>query len=212
MRITRPILAFLVLAAAGPLAAQGAGGGQPAAGGRGGPPAPPFMIQTRALVDGGTVPLKYTQADPAKSNNGSGMSPQLGWINPPAGTQSFVVNMHDMEVARNKGLEDQAHWVVWNIPGSTKELPENIPAGSQIASLGGAYQISASGPQYRGPGAPATGAPHHYMIEVYALDVPSIAVKPGADAFVTRKAVIDAIQGHVLGKALIVGLFKRPEG
>jgi phosphatidylethanolamine-binding protein (PEBP) family uncharacterized protein len=70
-------------------------------------------------------------------------------------------------------------------------------------------QTSASGPKYRGPGAPATGAPHHYMFELIALDT-KLDVKPGADAFVTRKAIMDAIQGHVLGKALIVGLFKRP--
>lgn len=204
MRFTRPILALVLLGAAAPLAAQA-----PAGGAQQQPPRPPFMIQTRAFVDGGTVPLKYTQASTDSVGKGIGVSPQLGWINPPPGTQSFVVNMHDMEVARNKGLEDQVHWLVWNIPGDAKELPENVPAGAKLAN--GASQISASGPQYRGPGAPATGAPHHYMIELYALDVPSISVPASTDAFATRKAVLAAIQGHVLGKALIVGLFKRPD-
>ena len=37
------------------------------------------------------------------------------------------------------------------------------------------------------------------------------AIAFGNDEAGTAKAVLDAIQGHVLGKALLVGLFKRPE-
>ena len=206
MRTARSLLALVMLGTAAPVAAQA-----PAGGAAQQPPRPPFMIQTRAFVDGGTIPLKYTQAsEDRQTNGGAGVSPQLGWINPPQGTVSYVLKFHDMEVARNKTTEDQAHWVVWNIPGDAKELPENIPAGATIASLGGAGQISASGPQYRGPGAPATGAPHHYMFELIALDT-KLNITPTADAFETRKKVMDAMQGHVLGKALIVGLFKRPQ-
>src|SRR5436309_15409100 len=117
MRFARSFVTLLALIAAAPLAAQAGGRGgaaQPAAGGggRGGPPAPPFMIQTRAWVDGGTIPLRYSQATTEEVGKGNGVSPQLSWINPPAGTVSFVLNMHDMEGARNKTLEDQAHWVV----------------------------------------------------------------------------------------------------
>jgi Raf kinase inhibitor-like YbhB/YbcL family protein len=206
MRPTRPLFALIALAAASSASAQA-----PAGAAQQQPPRPPFMIQTRAFVDGGTIPLKYTQAsEDREANGGLGVSPQLGWINPPQGTVSYVLNFHDMEVARNKTTEDQAHWVVWNIPGDAKELPENVPAGATIASLGGAFQISASGAQYRGPGAGAAGAPHHYMFELIALDT-KLDVQPGTDAFETRKRVVDAMQGHVLGKALIVGLFKRPQ-
>src|SRR5688500_15893021 len=149
MRITRPLFALLALASASAATAQA-----PAGGAQQQPPRPPFMIQTRAWVDGGTIPLKYTQAaEDRQANGGLGVSPQLGWINPPPGTQSFVLHMHDMEVARNRTTDDQVHWLVWNIPGDAKELPENVPAGATIASLGGAMQTSASGPQYRGPGA-----------------------------------------------------------
>ena len=205
MRSNRSFLVLLALAAASPVTAQAPAGAAQQ------PPRPPFMIQTRAWVDGGTIPLKYTQAsEDREANGGLGVSPQLGWINPPEGTQSFVLHMHDMEVARNRTTDDQVHWLVWNIPGDAKELPENVPAGATIASLGGAMQTSASGPQYRGPGAPATGVPHHYMIELIALDT-KLDVQPGADAFETRKRVMEAIQGHVLGKALILGLFKRPQ-
>ena len=197
MRFTRSLFALLLLGAA-PAAAQ-----QPAAPAG---PARPFMIVTRAFVDGGTVPLRFSQAAPGVEA-GKGVSPAIGWVNPPAGTKSFVIHMHDMEVARNKTTEDQAHWVVWNLPDTVTGLPEGVPEGSRLAQ--GGFQISATGPMYRGPGAGAAGAPHHYVFEVLALDV-VLDVQPGTDAFETRKRVMDALQGHVLGKAIIMGLFKRP--
>jgi phosphatidylethanolamine-binding protein (PEBP) family uncharacterized protein len=77
-------------------------------------------------------------------------------------------------------------------------------------------QISASGPQYRGPGAAASGPLHHYTFEVYALDTkidvaPAAAEQPVAAALATRAAVMKAMQGHVIGKAVYVGLFRRPQ-
>lgn len=69
---------------------------------------------------------------------------------------------------------------------------------------------SASGEVYRGPGAPATGPLHHYTFELFALDT-KIDVPAGADAWATRTAVYHAMQGHILGKAVYVGLFRRPQ-
>ena len=74
----------------------------------------------------------------------------------------------------------------------------------------GSRQTSASGPVYRGPGAPATGPMHHYTFEIYALDT-KLDVQGTADAFETRAAVMKAMQGHILGKAVYVGLFRRPQ-
>ena len=205
MRTSRWFLALVALAWVAPLAAQApARQQQPQQ-----PPRPPFMFETLAFLDGGLIPYLYTQAAYEKEYQG-GASPKIGWVNPPPGTQSFVLHMHDMEVARNKTTEDQLHWLVWNIPGDATLLPFNVPEGATIASLGGAFQINGRGAaKYLGPGAPATGALHHYMFELIALDT-KLAVQPTADGFETRKKVMDAIQGHVLGKALIVGTFKRP--
>lgn len=74
----------------------------------------------------------------------------------------------------------------------------------------GSYQISATGPVYRGPGAAALGPRHHYMFELFALDT-TLDVQPTADAFETRANVMKAMQGHVLGKAVYGGLFRRPQ-
>jgi Raf kinase inhibitor-like YbhB/YbcL family protein len=179
-----------------------AAGQNPPAGGRTGTPPPPAMtLTTTAWADGASIPAKYTQA-------GEQVSPALTWTNTPPGTQSFVLNFRDPDVARNKTTDDQAHWVVWNIPGSATGLPEGVPQGADRPD--GSHQISASGPVYRGPGAPATGPQHHYTFEIYALDT-KLDVTATADAFETRANVMKAMQGHVLGKAVYVGLFRRPQ-
>jgi hypothetical protein len=51
---------------------------------------------------------------------------------------------------------------------------------------------------------------HHYMFEIFALDT-KLDVPPGADAFETRANVLKAMQGHILGKAVYGGLFRRPK-
>src|SRR5213592_1045934 len=174
-----------------PIAAQERGaqrGAPPAAGG------PAMTLTIPAFPDGGQIPVKFSQAAEGAAP-GEGTSPAMSWANPPAGTQSFVLNMHDMDVVRNRTTDDQAHWVVWNIPATATSLPEAAPKGPQLPN--GAYQISATGPQ------------HHYMFELYALDI-KLDVQPAADAFETRANVMKAMQGHVLGKAVYGGLFKRP--
>jgi len=193
----------VVLLAALPFAAV-----QQPAGQRGGAPAAPAMTLTVAgFPDGGDIPVKYTQAAPGVAT-GEGLSPAISWANAPRGTQSFFLNMHDEDVSRNKTTDDQAHWVVWNIPASATGLSEGQPKGPKLPN--GAFQISATGQMYRGPGAGANGPKHHYMFELYALDT-VIDVQPTADAFETRANVMKAIQGHVLAKAVYGGLFRRPQ-
>ena len=199
------MMSIVFLVSAVTLAAQqrGGGGGQRA----GAPAAPPMTMTVTGFPDGGQIPVKFSQAAEGAAP-GEGTSPAITWANVPPGTQSFVLNMHDMEVVRNKTTDDQAHWVVWNIPATATSLPEGVPKGLQRPD--GSYQHSATGPMYRGPGAPANGPMHHYMFEIYALDT-KLDVQPGADAFESRTKVMQAMQGHILGKAVYGGLFKRPQ-
>src|SRR5687767_209056 len=195
------------IAVAGFLAALPALAQAPIAAQRGtAPPAPAMVLTVQGFPDGGEIPVRFSQAA-AGAAPGEGTSPAMSWTNVPAGTQSFVLNMRDLDVARNRTTDDQAHWVVWNIPANATSLSEGQPRGSQLPD--GSYQISATGPVYRGPGAPATGPRHHYMFELYALDT-KLDVAPTADAFETRTKVFAAMQGHVLGKAVYGGLFRRP--
>lgn len=201
MKKTARALALSGLLLAAPVLAQ-APPATPAAA----PPPPAMVLTVQGFPDGGPIPVRFSQAAPGAAP-GEGTSPALTWTNVPAGTRSFVLNMRDLDVARNRTTEDQAHWVVWNIPASATGLAEGLPRGAKLPN--GAYQISATGPVYRGPGAPATGPQHHYMFELYALDI-ELAVEPAADAFETRTKVFAAMQGHVLGKAVYGGLFRRP--
>jgi Raf kinase inhibitor-like YbhB/YbcL family protein len=196
------VVAMIVISGAIALAAQAP------AGQRGGAPAGPAMTLTiSGWSDGGMIPVKFSQAAEGAAP-GEGTSPAMTWANAPAGTQSFFLHMHDMDLARNRTTDDQAHWVLWNIPATATGLPEGVPKGSQRPD--GSYQISATGPVYRGPGAAATGPLHHYVFELFALDT-KLDVTPTADAFETRTSVMKAIQGHILGKAVYGGLFKRPQ-
>jgi Raf kinase inhibitor-like YbhB/YbcL family protein len=202
MRRQRFIVAMFAVLIALPAAAQERGAQRGAA-----PAAPAMTLTVTGFADGADIPVKFSQAAPGVAP-GEGTSPAISWSNVPAGTQSFFLHMHDTDVARNKTTDDQAHWVVWNIPATATGLPEGVPKGAQLPD--GSYQFSATGPMYRGPGAAANGPKHHYMFEIYALDT-KIDVQPAADAFESRANVMKAIQGHILGKAVYGGLFKRPQ-
>ena len=172
-----------------------------AQGGRGGGRAVTMTLTTTAFADGTVIPIKHTQA-------GEQVSPALSWTGAPDSAKSFVLLMHDIDVANGPAGEDQLHWLVWNIRGGATSLPEGVPQGGDQPN--GMRQMSVSGPYYRGPGAPATGPMHHYVFELYALDatidVPAVGQSPSA----TRAAVFAAMQGHIRGKGVLVGLFKRP--
>jgi Raf kinase inhibitor-like YbhB/YbcL family protein len=198
-RVITSLLVLVALAALGvTLMAQG-GGGQGRGGGRG-PATPPLLMTTTAFEDGGVIPDKYTQkAGPMA------VSPELKWSQVPMGTQSFVILFHDPEPVLNKSSKmDVTHWLIWNIPGTSTGLSEGVAQGELPD---GSRQVSLRGNAYMGPGAPP-GPYHHYTFELYALDtkldVPQGTPQQAAD---TRNAVINAMDGHVLGKAVLVGRF-----
>jgi Raf kinase inhibitor-like YbhB/YbcL family protein len=160
-----------------------------------------MSLTTTAWPDGGVIPAKYSQA-------GEEVSPPLSWSGAPDGTQSFVLVARDLDTAVGaSGMDDVLHWLVWNIPATATGLPEGVPQGAQLPD--GMRQISATGPNYRGPAASATGPAHHYLFEIFALDttinVPARADSPAE----TRAAVLAAMSGRIRGKGALVGLFKR---
>jgi Raf kinase inhibitor-like YbhB/YbcL family protein len=167
-------------------------------------PRPIMKLTVQGFSDGGQIPVTFAQPGPGEG----GTSPAMSWVNVPVGTQSFLLNMHDTDMSRKKTTDDQAHWVVWNIPGTATGLPEGVPKGSHLPD--GSYQVSLAGPMYLGPGAPANVPFHHYVFDLYALDT-VLDVKPSAGAFETRANVVNAIQGHILAKAVYWGLFRRPQ-
>jgi len=163
---------------------------------------PPLLMTSRAWHDGGVLPNKYTSAA-----GDAVVSPELHWSQVPPGTRSFVLLVHDPEPVLNKGTRmDITHWLIWNIPGTSTGLPEGVKPGTLPD---GSRQVSLRSNGYMGPGAPP-GPYHHYTFELYALDT-LVDVPQGTpqQAAATRIAVFNAMQGHVLGKAELVGRFHR---
>ena len=169
---------------------------------KGGAPAAPTMpgltLTTTAFEDGGIIPNKYTQSDP------NAVSPRLQWSNVPAATMSFALILHDPDVALQKSTNDVLHWIVFNIPGNARELPEGVKPMPRLQDGTVQAKNIAGENGYRGPGAPAAGPHHHYTFELFALDN-TLSLAPEA----TRADVLKAIDGHILGKAVLVGRFHR---
>ena len=159
-------------------------------------PPPPFILTSSSFQDGGVIPDKYTQAVPDP------VSPALSWTNPPAGTASYTLIMHDPDVAPRKNTADILHWMAFNIPGPATSLPEGVATNPLLPD--GTVQPNNMGghPGFMGPG--ARGVYHHYTIELFALDT---KLSLGPDA--TRQQVLAAMDGHIIGKAAYEGRFHR---
>jgi Raf kinase inhibitor-like YbhB/YbcL family protein len=165
------------------------------------PAKPGLTLTTPAFEDGGIIPNKYTQAAaPAEP-----VSPKLEWSHVPDGTVSFALLLHDPDTSLMHTTQQVLHWMIFNIPGTARELAEGIPAVATLPD--GSIQLMNTGKKigYRGMGAPAVGPYHHYTFELFALDT-KLALGPDA----TQKDVEAAMDGHVLGKGVLEGRFHRP--
>ena len=108
-----------------------------------------------------------------------------------------------MENSTNKGTTDTLHWSAFNIPGTATSLLEGVP---NVASLpDGTVQPLNTGKKngFMGSGAGCC-VYHHYTWELFALDT-KLALGPDA----TRDQVLAAMNGHILGKAVVEGRFHR---
>jgi Raf kinase inhibitor-like YbhB/YbcL family protein len=163
-------------------------------------PRPKMVLSTTAFADGGVVPIKYSQAAEAGA-----VSPKLTWANAPDGTVSFAVLATDPDGAPAKSAHAVLHWMIFNIPGTAAELPEGVATQPKLPD--GSEQGINTGKKfgYMGMGAPAPGPYHHYTFVLYALDT-----KLGLEPEASQADVEKAMDGHVLMKAVVVGLFHRP--
>lgn len=188
------IAAALALALGAPAFAQTPAqpAARPAAG-------PGLTLTTTAFEDGGVIPVKYTLADP------KAVSPALTWTNVPNGTVTFALIFHDPDVALKRSNLDVLHGMWFNIPAATTSFAEGALTGSLSDGTVQAKNMR-NQPGYMGPGAGAAGPMHHYTFELFALDT-----KLDLTAEATRDDVIKAMDGHILGKAILVGRFKRPQ-
>jgi Raf kinase inhibitor-like YbhB/YbcL family protein len=191
MKRTLASVTILLSLAFGALLAQDKGG---KGGGKGGPG---LTLSSPDFEDGGIIADKYSQ-----KGGQNAPSPKLEWKNVPPGTQSFVLLMHDPDVALQKKLDDVTHWLIFNIPGTATELQGGVPADAKLSDGTINAKNLRGGVGYMGPGAPAAGPYHHYTFELFALDT---KLDLGPDA--SRADVMKAIDGHILGKGVLEGRF-----
>jgi len=146
-----------------------------------------FTLASTDLSAGGTI--ANAQVFNGFGCTGGNVSPALAWSNPPAGTKSFALLMHDPDAPTGSGWW---HWVVYTVPASLSSLPTG--AGDPQKSLlpAGAVQgrTDFGTPGYGGP-CPPPGKPHHYYLRLYALKVAKLEVPGDATAafigFMVRK-------------------------
>jgi len=150
-----------------------------------------FEIKSSAFTNEGKIPAKYTC-------DGADVSPPLAWANPPAGTKCFALIADDPDAPMGTWV----HWVAWNIPASATSLSENTSKDAKLpdGTMQGISDFKRPG--YGGP-CPPSGT-HRYFFKLYALDAPLDLPE------MTTKAKLEAaMQGHTLGKTVLIGLYSR---
>jgi len=160
----------------------------------------PFKISSPAFSDGGAFPSIFTRCD------GEDRSPPLEWSNVPPGTKSLALIVDDPDAPDPKAPKmTWVHWVLYNIKPSVasglveggKPLPDGAVEGLNDWKTRG----------YGGPSPPR--GRHRYFFKLYALDtmLPDDLSSTG-----TKQRVLDAMEGHVLGKAELIGTYKKGGG
>jgi hypothetical protein len=167
---------------------------------------PSFTLSSPDLPPGKPIAEQFTAN--AFGCHGPNQSPALKWSNPPAGTKSFAVTMFD---PYRPPISGWWHWVVYDIPATTTQLPHNAGLPGDPGMPQGAQQGKPDGEapeaHYYGPCPDVGDPPHHYTITVYALSVGHLKVPPTSTA-----ANIDyEISTKTLAKSTIVRLFSRPK-
>ena len=150
------------------------------------------MNLTSTSFQGNQIPAKFTC-------NGAGISPQLSWSEPPAGTASFTLIVTDPDALGRTFV----HWVIYDLPAEMRELLEGMPGLGQLTngSRQGHNDFGEIG--YGGPCPPGNSA-HHYHFALYALDA-KLNLPTGA----ARAQVEAAMQGHILARGKLIGLYQR---
>jgi Raf kinase inhibitor-like YbhB/YbcL family protein len=136
---------------------------------------------------------------------GQNISPALSWQDPPAGTRSFAVMVHDPDA--QTGGAGFWHWVVVDIPSGVKALPTGVGTTKGTGLPAGALQIPTDfgTPGWGGPCPPAGDQAHRYQFTVYALKVDKLGLPANATASLAGFMV----NANALGKASFTSAYQR---
>ena len=154
-----------------------------------------LTISSPAFADGGEIPTQYTC-------EGADLSPPLAFSGVPAGARSLALIVDDPDAPDPKAPRMvYVHWVLHDLPPATTGLPEAVaakalPAGSRVGKND--WGRAAWG----GP-CPPIGR-HRYFFKLYALDALLGDLGP-----VTKPALLQAMKGHVVAEAQVMGTYEK---
>lgn len=150
----------------------------------------PFSLTSPDFTEGGAIPPRFTC-------EGDDTSPVLQWRDAPAGTRSFALIVDDPDAPDPAHPRmTYVHWVLYDIPATTSSLGH----GASGIGSDGVNDWHRTG--YGGP-CPPIGR-HRYFFKLYALDtdLPELS-RP------TKTQLEQAMQGHILGQAQLVGTYQK---
>ena len=154
-----------------------------------------LSMTSPAFNDGHAIPARYTC-------QGKDISPALQWAGVPAQTRSLVLIVDDPDAPDPKAPKmTWVHWVLYNLPPGTTQLPEGVTAADlPEGTAEGLNDWKRTG--YGGP-CPPIGR-HRYFFKLYAIDT----VLKGLH-HPTKTEVEGAMQGHIIGRAQLVGTYRK---
>jgi Raf kinase inhibitor-like YbhB/YbcL family protein len=149
-------------------------------------------LSSSAFAPNADIPALYTC-------EGRDQSPPLAWSGVPAGTRSLALVVDDPDAPDPAAPKmTWVHWVVYNLPPAATALAAGASGGKlPPGAREGLNDWQRAG--YGGP-CPPIGR-HRYVHKLYALDTVLPALQPP-----TKAALEQAMRGHVLAQAQLVGL------
>jgi Raf kinase inhibitor-like YbhB/YbcL family protein len=150
-----------------------------------------FQLRSSAFDNKGSIPANHTC-------KGEEVSPPLNWSDPPRRTESFAVIMEDVDAP----IGTITHWVLYNIPSEKRELQEAVPHQKSFpdGTIQGRNGMRKN--RYMGP-CPPFGM-HRYYFKIFALDT---VLEP--DHKVNKKKLLRLMEGHILDKSQLMGLYSK---
>jgi len=149
-----------------------------------------LKLTTSSFRPDSEIPKRFTC-------KGDDASPALSWNDPPAGTRTFALVVNDPDAPGGNFI----HWVIYDLPASTRSLPEGVAQGSDAA--GGRQGTNSFGKTgYNGP-CPPPGNAHRYFFRLWALDSTFDLQKA------TAQELESSMRGHILAQGEIMARFRR---
>lgn len=149
-----------------------------------------FRLTSAAFENGGELDPCFT------ADEEDAVAPPLEWTTPPPGALELALVVEDPDAP---GDAPACHWLVWGLAAQLGKLME----GEVPPRVG---KNSHRNSEWLLPEPPHEDGAHDYVFQLFALDLP-LTLMPGA----TREELVKAMEGHIVGVAVLSGTYARME-